>query len=166
MSVNYRNIPPVGQFDRMACWAACLAWWLKAVGDGRPQWNQTQVIAQFTANCDDDGGFPPVRFRDVVNRDGRLRMSAGFFPTSRMRDRIPISDTPVIIGYNYPVVGGTHMNVIFGQADGQVWCMEPFHPYPGSDGQRTGLMTQRPISHFTGGSPNVLLGWASVPLDS
>ena len=42
---NYKSIPAIGQFDSMACWAACLTWWLKAVKDGRPSWTQSQVIA-------------------------------------------------------------------------------------------------------------------------
>jgi hypothetical protein len=58
------------------------------------------------------------------------------------------------------------MNVIFSQSDGQAWCREPYHPYPGTDGKRTGLMTRRPISHFTAGSPDILLGWATVHFDS
>src|SRR5262245_33707738 len=41
---NFRDIPPIGQLDEMSCWAACLAWWLRAVGGNRPQLDPGDII--------------------------------------------------------------------------------------------------------------------------
>ena len=125
MPKDYTNVSPVGQFDRMACWAACLSWWLKAVSGGRPPLSQAQLIAEFDYLCDDDGGLPPSKFKNNVCKDARFNISMGYFTASKyVHTGLPIADEPVIIVYNYPTVGGTHMNVIFDkQRQGGGWTV-------------------------------------------
>jgi hypothetical protein len=163
---NYKSVPAIGQNDSMACWAACLAWWLKAVKDGRPSWTQNQVIVEYSKHTDEDGGFDPQKLIDVFKNDTRLKISAGVFKTSQYRGRgLPLGDKPVLIAYNHPKAG-THMNVLFGQVQREVIAMEPYHPYPGKDGQRTGTFVDRSVDFFIEKSPNVILAWPTVKMDS
>lgn len=161
---NYKSVPTVGQNDGMACWAACLAWWLKAVKDGRPSWTQNQVIKEYDKHTDDTGGFPPQKLIDVFSKDTRLKISAGVFKTNQYKFRgLPIGEKPVIIAYNHPSAG-THMNVIFGQSGRDLFAMEPYHPYPGKDGQRTGSFIERNVDFFIDKSPNVILCWPTIKM--
>ncbi|MBX3500086.1 MAG: hypothetical protein KF889_11620 [Alphaproteobacteria bacterium] len=163
---NYKSVPAIGQFDRMACWAACLAWWLKAVKDGRPSWTQSQVISEYDKHTEADGGFNPQTLIDVFKNDSRLKISAGVFKTSQYRGRgLPLGDKPVMIAYNHPQAG-THMNVLFGQVNRDVIAMEPYHPYPGKDGQRTGIFVDRNVDFFIKNSPNIILAWPTVTFGS
>lgn len=162
---NYKSVPTVGQNDSMSCWAACLAWWLKAVKDGRPAWTQNQIIAEYDKHTSDDGGFDPQKLIDVFSKDTRLKISAGVFKTSSYRFRgLPLGPKPVIIAFNHPDAG-THMNVLFGQAHRDLYAMEPYHPYPGKDGKRTGAFIERNVDFFIEKSPNVILCWPTIVLE-
>jgi len=167
MTGDYRTIPPEGQFDPFSCWAACLAWWLKAVKDGRPSWNQAAILHEYTKYCDDDGGFPAEKILEVWPADTRLKISGGVFKTDKYRfARLPLGDLPVIVAFNYPDIGGTHMNVLFG-LDGQMnarklTAMEPYFPYPGINGKRTGRFEDRTCDFYIKDSPNIILMWPTV----
>ena len=45
--------------------------------------------------------------------------------------------------------------------DATVNCMEPYHPFPGKDGQRTGVYVRRPLSFFSGSEE---IGIGCLPL--
>ncbi|WP_203072744.1 hypothetical protein [Falsiroseomonas ponticola] len=159
---DYRTIPPVGQNDEMACWAACLCWWLRAVRDGRPSWTQNQIIVEYDKHTASDGGFDPLTLMEVLQKDTRLKISCGVFKSSTYRFRgLPIGDLPVLIAYNHPQAG-THMNVIFGQIGRTVTAMEPYFPYPGKNGKRTGTFIDRSADFFIEKSPNIILAWPTV----
>lgn len=164
MSDGYKSVPTEGQIDGFSCWAACLAWWLRAVKGGRPSWTQTQIIAEYDRHCADDGGFPPEKILEVWPADTRLKIQGGVFRTAPYRNsRMPLGDRPVIIAFNYPLVGGTHMNVVFGYSGAgharNMTAMEPYHPHPGQDGRRTGKFEDRTVDFYIKDSPNVLLFW-------
>ena len=72
---NYRNVRPVGQMDEMACWAACLAWWLKALGN-RPRWSQEDILVKFVDMTD---AYAP-RLRRLARRAGPARGRASGYP--------------------------------------------------------------------------------------
>lgn len=167
MASAYRTIPPVGQTDQYACWAACLTWWLKALQDGRPSWSQMQIIAEYDKYCDDSGGFPPEKLLDVWPKDNRLKISGGVFPTAAYRTgRLPLGEKPVMIGFNYPTIGGSHMNVLFDYSSQMnarnLTAMEPYFPYPGQDGRRTGAMMDRTVDFYIKDSRNIILFWPTV----
>jgi hypothetical protein len=170
MANDYRSVPAEGQFDQFSCWAACLAWWLRAVRGGRPSWNQAAIISEYNKYCGDDGSFPPEEIMRVWQGDARLKMSCGVFKTSEYRfARLPLGDSPVMIAFNYPLVGGTHMNVVFG-LDSQMnarklTAMEPYFPYPGTDGRRTGRFEERTADFYIKESPNIILFWPTVTFD-
>jgi hypothetical protein len=163
---NYRSVSPVGQMDNMACWAACLAWWLKALGD-RPRWSQTDMFKQFDDLTDDDGGLNVNAFIDAVNNMPGLKLTAALFPTNRYRGgRLPIGERPVLIGFRPPDDTGTapnniHMNVVLSQSSGKVTAMEPYYPFPGQDFKRTGTFLTRNLGFYIDNAPDVMLGWAN-----
>jgi hypothetical protein len=166
MADNYASIPPVGQIDGFACWAACLTWWLKAVRDGRPSWTQLQVIKEYDRHTDDTGGFPPAKIKEVWTADTRLKVSANTFKSQHYWFRgLPIAEKPVMIAFRHPSVG-THMNVVFGQKGRTVQAMEPYHPYPGKDGQRTGQIIERSVDFYVKDnfdkSHEIMLFWPTV----
>lgn len=144
----YVSIPPIGQNDKFSCWAACLAWWLKAVGGGRPSWTQNRIIAEYDKHTDGDGGFPPARIRDVWLADQRLKMMVGTFNSRDFWDKpLPIGKRPELIAFVHPEAG-THMNVVFNPMGRTVMAMEPYFPYPGSDGRRTGQILERSMDFY------------------
>ena len=163
MAQDYRKTPPIGQIDKFACWAASTSWWLKALGGGRPAISQMDLIVQYTRFCDDNGGLPHSYFMNNLAKEARFMMRAAYSQSSQWANApLPLGDRPVIVVFNYPQVGGTHMNVIFGQdtAKRTVTAMEPFHPFPGADGQRTGIFVERPERFYLQGSPVIGLVWA------
>lgn len=139
----------------MACWAACTSWWLKALGGGRPQLSQMDLIVQYTKHCDETGGMPHNYFMNGLAKEPRFMMKSAYSPTSMFANSpLILGDRPVIIVFTYPQVGGTHMNVLFDQDKDKrtVTAMEPFHPFPGTDGARTGQFVERPETFFLKGS--------------
>lgn len=163
MATDYTLFPPVGQNDNYSCWAACLSWWLTAMG--KPPESQNDIIHDFNALAASDGSITPDIFRTIA-ADPKFNMQVASFDINgmqQMRDvgLLPITLAPNIIVWNKfltgPGVIGMHMNVIFNQRDGGsgaiVTCMEPFFPDPGADGQRTGQFVDRPITFFLDTSP-------------
>jgi hypothetical protein len=162
MSKDYTKINPVGQLDKSACWAACLSWWLEAVGGGRPLLSQNDLIEEFDKHCGADGSMPIGFLRDVVARDSRFKISTAFYTASHFISRgFPISDTPVIIIYKPPVIEKIHFNVIFDKIGNTVNCMEPYHPIGALDGKKTGKFERRPNSYFIN-SEEIGLAWATA----
>lgn len=167
MATDYSKLKAEGQFDKFACWAACLSWWLRALGDGKPALSQAQLISEFNNLCDDNGALPPSKFKHNVCTDARFKISMNFFSVSWYRQQgLPILDLPVIVVYNYPDVGGTHMNVIFDKqwSPGNIYtynCMEPYFPMDAKDGKRSGTYVRRATSHFLN-SQEIGLAWPTV----
>lgn len=164
---NYKSTPPVGQFDDMACWAACLEWWLRALGGGRPRWNQSDLFGRFENIAEDDGTLNVLNFMGAVRNMPGLKLTCSLFPTNRHRgQRLPVGERPVLIGYRPPDDTGTapnmvHMNVVVAQSSGRVTVMEPFYPFPGRDFHRTGVFTTRNLGFFLDNASDFMLGWAN-----
>lgn len=89
------------------------------------------------------------------------------FKTSACRfPRLPLDDAPVIVAFNDPTIGGTHMNAPF-SLDSQMnprklTAMEPCFPCPGTNGKRTGRFEDRTVDFYIKDSPNVILFWPMV----
>jgi hypothetical protein len=67
-------------------------------------------------------------------------------------------DLPMLMIFNYPQVGGTHMNVIFNQKGTTVACMEPYYPLNPANGRFAGKYIRRDLSFFCN-SPEVGVGY-------
>jgi len=139
---GYWDVPPIGQFDEGSCWAACLAWWLAAVGGGRPSWTQRQAQEEYSLPPGPDGAFDPATVVAALRGDPRLGARVSLHRASLYSyHRLPIGDLAAMIVYRHPVIGA-HMNVIFGQVGRTLWAMEPY-PYPGESGARSGALLVR-----------------------
>ncbi len=110
--MSYRSIPSIGQAHENSCWAACLAWWLKAVQGGRPSWTQAKIMEVYRRSLDGDGAMIPEYMVQAWRNDQRLKMGTMVFKTPYATlDRLPIGPTPVCIAFKH-VTGFAHMNVI------------------------------------------------------
>ncbi|NGM23451.1 hypothetical protein G3576_25790 [Roseomonas stagni] len=159
--MSYRKIPSIGQAHENSCWAACLAWWLKAVQGGRPSWTQAKIMEVYRRSLDGDGAMIPEYMVNAWRNDQRLKMGTMVFKTPNATlDRLPIGPTPVCIAFKH-FTGFAHMNVIWPSEGSKVWCMEPYWPFPGVNGKRTGRFVEREINdHFNFGDA-VILAWAN-----
>ena len=157
----YRTVPAIGQLHDNSCWAACLAWFLKAQPGGRPSWTQARAIQEYERATDSDTGA--LRDEAVLKgwrSDTRLKMATMLFetPDPELAD-LPLGTRPVCIAFRH-LTGFAHMNVIWRAEDtGYIQCMEPFWPFPGTDGKRTGRFVKRTFEHFNFGD-RVVLAWA------
>lgn len=108
------------------CWAAGLAWWLKAVRKYNYDFETIKDIYADWTNFEDDGGFGALNEKGMYKllNDGRWhleyqKMSSSEFSVSKIKELLVRS--PVIIGYTDNNLGtdengkkltGFHMNVI------------------------------------------------------
>lgn len=152
MGFDYRKtLPPEGQIHSNACWAATISWWMQAMSldyNRRSRQSQYDLLAefnQFTANA---GGIYGTGIRTVCE-SAKIRMYLQYVSPTRLKTDFDFS-SPAVIIFNYPAVGGTHMNVIFDQQADTVMCMEPFYPLVSTarTGERFGTYIRRPLSFF------------------
>jgi len=151
-----------GQFDRNACWAASISWWTAAMAQlykRKTMW-QSELISKFDHLTNEDGSMPLAGIRKVCE-SAEVRAELKYITPASLKTDYTNIDSPMIIIFNYPKIGGTHMNVIFNQKDDTVACMEPYFPFPGKDGQRTGTYVRRPLNFFAGSQE---IGIAYLPL--
>ncbi len=143
-----KHLNAEGQFDRNACWAASISWWTRALmlNYKRKITTQSELISQFDHLTNEDGSMPLSGIRRVCE-SAEIRIKLEYITPAAFKKYTGI-DTPMIIVFNYPLVGGTHMNAIFNQKGTTVACMEPYFPHPGKDGQRSGKYVRRDLSFF------------------
>ncbi len=164
MGYDYtKKISPVGQFDQNACWAASISWWTRAMMENfkRKHMTQTELISKFNYLCDEDtGGMTLAGFRTVCG-NAEIKINLEYISPTTFKKYAGI-DLPMIIVFNYPVIGGTHMNVVFNQKGSTVACMEPYFPFPGQDGKRSGKYIRRDMNFFANSQQ---IGVGSLPLE-
>ena len=149
MGYDYtKKLQAVGQVDTMSCWAACISWWTQAMALNVKRRGQTQLdlIGKFMKYMGDDGGVSPA-FLKKIGADAEVRMTVEYITAAKFKEYTDL-DSPVVVVFKYPVLGGTHMNVIFNQSGDTVSAMEPFYPLPGEDGKRTGKYERRSLSFY------------------
>jgi hypothetical protein len=162
MAVNYTKIPSIGQAHDNSCWAACLAWWLKAMQGGRPSWTQAVVMKEFNRCTDSNGAMSGNSMINGLSDETRVMMSAAEFDTpDAVLTGLPLGSKPVVIAFRH-ITGFAHMNVIWACRTGTVMCMEPYWPFPGVNGKRTGRFVERGFDHFNYGD-SVVLAWGDPP---
>jgi hypothetical protein len=163
MGYDYtKKLTPTGQFDRNACWAASISWWTEAMMlnyKRKVTW-QSELISQFDKYTNEDGSMPLSGIRKVCE-SAEIRIKLEYITPAAFKKYTGI-DLPMIIIFNYPLIGGTHMNVVFNQKGTTVACMEPYFPYPGKDGQRSGKYIRRDMSFFAN-SQEIGIGY--LPLE-
>ena len=163
MGFDYTKlIKAEGQFDKNACWAASISWWTWAMSQNYKRktiW-QKDLLVKFDELTNQDGSMPLVGIKTVCE-SAEIKAELKYISPASFKKDYKNIDLPMIIIFNYPTVGGTHMNVIFDQKGDTVMCMEPYFPFPGKDGQRTGTYVRRPTTFFANSQE---IGIAYLPL--
>lgn len=163
MGYDYtKKLQPVGQADPTACWAASISWWTQAMAlhFKRRGQDQLDLMTKFSYLVAGNGTMPTSAIRRVCE-SAEIRITLKFITPDDLKAYEDIA-TPMLIIYNYPQVGGTHMNVIFNQKGRTVACMEPYYPLNSPSGLRTGKYIRRDLSFFCN-SPEVGVGY--LPLE-
>lgn len=131
MPGNDLGIPPEGQMDANACWAACLAWWTKAMPQALTR-SQFDLIMAATGTASADGTLSPQVILRFLSSQAALQSQ--LIKPERLVDFLAARRMPMIIGFSSGPLGG-HVNVIHAyDADkGMVTVMEPWFPDPVND---------------------------------
>ncbi|WP_295441985.1 papain-like cysteine protease family protein [uncultured Thiodictyon sp.] len=129
MRPAYRQMKAEGQIDETACWAACLAWWLRVLPD-RPSVAQSEFLNKLGVGLWNkvDGTIRPAGLEHLATKNG-YRMKAATIKASQLVDYLGY--WPLILGFT--ASGGfAHMNVLCGYdpSFGTVDTMEPMYPDP------------------------------------
>ena len=136
MASKYRIVKPEGQQDKNACWAACLAWWLRATNNKKKleQWEiiSSDEYADLWDKFNKGGTISEDGIKTII-KDTRWEMSHQKLDSGRQLDysviKAQLNFGPIYIGFNDIVQGGNHVNIIyeiFGDENyPQVGVMEP-----------------------------------------
>ena len=137
MARNYRRVRPIQQFDPTSCWAACLEWWARAIGNRQVitelnllttyvrRWDSRETLPN--GNPNPDYGTVSRRNLMAILRDSRWRMTVeairGSSFTCHHANR-RMKKGPIIVGYRKPGVGN-HVVVVYGASNTHIACMDP-----------------------------------------
>ncbi len=150
MAKNYRTTAPLGQINDHSCWAASLSWFLTA-NEHQTQPSQNELLDMFAHLKNPDGGISVGSLRN------RIYPAFGMATVDITAEDLGYLEpsNPFIIVYNYPRVGGTHMNVVCERLVNMdkgglgFTVMEPFYPLDAPEGKKRGGFIFYPVSHFT-----------------
>jgi len=150
MANKYRYMSAVGQLDPMACWAACLKWWLKAVKSVNK--SQKGLIGKYNHLTDEFGGMPDSAIQHIITDNGMLReafFNASDFTVDAIKARLAYS--PIYTAYTETPTNKKHVNVIYDVSgtgsSARVWTMEPEFE-TNDDFTAKGKHLQKPLSDF------------------
>jgi hypothetical protein len=129
MRPEYRQMRAEGQLDETACWAACLAWWLRVLPD-RPSVEQSEFLNKLGVGLWNkaDGTIRPAGLEQLATKNG-YRMKTAKIQPSQLVDYLGY--WPLMLGFT--ASGGfAHMNVLCGydSSFNTVDTMEPMYPDP------------------------------------
>lgn len=150
MATRYLAIPAEGQLDDMACWAACLKWWLKAVKSINK--TQRKIIDKYNYLTDPWGAMndSSIEFIIVDNKMyPEVFTRATEFTAEVVRQRLNYG--PLYVAYTETPTRKKHVNVIYDiQGSGgsaRVKVMEP-QVNTNSDWTFTGAHQLKSLSDF------------------
>ena len=116
MSASYQCIKAEAQEGRTTCWAAALAWWLKAV-PSRTKYEQYELISEYTDFWinEPDLSLSRKHIFDVVY-DSRWQMNVQWITARSLTTAIlkeHLARGPIFVGYHESKVNGNHVNIIY-----------------------------------------------------
>lgn len=128
MAKNYLHIPPVGQLDPYACWAACLKWWYKAAKTiGK---SQRKLIDKYNHLADDYGAMQPPAIEFIIADNDMYPWTpyrASELTFAELQKMLGWG--PVFIAYTETSTYKKHVNVMYGllgnESNAMVRVMEP-----------------------------------------
>lgn len=148
MAKKYSHIDPVGQINDMACWAACLKWWQKAVHSITN--SQTKIWDRYKHLRDPLGGMPVAGIQQIVRENGMIlhtyHNAANFTPKEVSA---LLTFGPIYTAYTETGKAKRHVNVIYGITSTEPWAdvlvMEP-QAKKGKNGGWIGKHRRRSLS--------------------
>jgi len=120
------SIPPEGQIDATACWAASLSWLSRAATGGTP----TPQLAIIGANSSSFGASGTISFNDLMTANaGGVLMKRKRITPGELEPIIRAQVFPLLVAFRTGPMSG-HVNVIHGfdPASSTVVAMEPWFP--------------------------------------
>lgn len=128
MAKNYLHIPAIGQLDAMACWAACLKWYLIAARSIKK--SQRKLIDKYNYLTDEWGAMQPPEIEQIIvdcNMYIEVLNNPRDFTAEVVAQRLNYS--PLFVAYTESSSQTRHVNVIYGimdsGANARVRVMEP-----------------------------------------
>lgn len=151
MSNKYRQISAVGQINDMACWAASMTWWYKAMLSYTP--SQTKLWERYKHLRDSLGGMTVAGIEHIIRENGMV-----FFSYSNATRFTPAEVSRLLaFGPIYTAYTETgrqvkrHVNVIYGITSSDPWAevlvMEP-QAKKGDGNSWKGAHQRRSLSDF------------------
>jgi hypothetical protein len=150
MASKYRYISAVGQINDMACWAASLKWWYKAVLSITP--SQTKLWDRYKGMRDSFGGMPDHSMQHIINENAMTTIpysNATWFTAAEVENLLYFG--PIFTAYTESGTWKKHVNVIYeliGSGEyAEVMAMEP-QAASGSGGAWIGKHQRKTLSDF------------------
>ena len=150
MSKNYNHIPAVGQINNMACWAASLKWWYKAVLSINA--SQTALWDRYQGLQTTLGGMTSGGIRHIISENAMYLVdysNASAFTIEEAKRLLGCG--PIYIAYTESGTQKRHVNVIYkatGNSDyAEVHVMEPQAKNKGN-GKWGGKLMTKPLNDF------------------
>lgn len=161
MGSKYRHIGAVGQINDMACWAASLKWWYKAVMSINA--SQKKLWDHYKQLREPLGGMPDTAMKHIIRENAMMLIEFNNATTLASSDiRWLLGYSPIYIAYTESGTQKRHVNVIYEiSGDESSYCevraMEP-QASDNGDGTWKGAHLRKPINDFN------LIGsiWAGV----
>ncbi len=147
---RFDSVPPEGQIDAFACWAACLAWYTRASPD-------VQTMTQLGILPLSNPGTLAPNGSITLNGMMTISLPSVYLQRSRvtaakLASCIKARPFPLLVGFASGPLGG-HVNVIhrYDEKKGTVQAMEPWYPDPAKDSKYR--FADGNYSHKTTGAP-------------
>lgn len=151
MAKNYRYVSAIGQINEMACWAACMTWWYKAIHGYTP--SQQKLWDRYKHLELPAGGMSDAGMIHMIRENGMLcetYPNASSFTVPVIKERLKYS--PVYTAYREAGTGKKHVNVIYGASGESSWAevrvMEPQAELTGDGVSYKGRHEKKSLSDF------------------
>lgn len=138
-------LPPEGQIDEYACWAACFAWFTKVLPGVRTQ-TQVEIIGSSSGMTGKDGSLTSDGF--MLTPINGVNMRRTKIDPGELESYLTAANLPLIIAFQHPD-GFGHANVLYGYnaASKTIQVMEPYYPDPPA--KFTGQNATRKLAYYT-----------------
>ena len=129
----YGRNPAIRQFDANACWAACLEWWSKACGGGRPTLPQEEIASTYVKLWNKsegkDYGAMSITNMATILREPQWRASVQCVERTQLSFEFlckKLLSGPLFAAFYYQAGDASHVNVIVAPAVRQDKWREEF----------------------------------------
>ncbi|GEM_PF-5419459 len=128
-SGGFTLVPPEGQLDTGACWAASLAWMTRAKGNSRSQLSILAIARVGTDGTITANELMTVSLAGIFMKRDRIT-------PAQLQSSLEERKFPMLIGFSSGPFSG-HVNVIHGydETKSEVTAMEPWFPDPSKNMQ-------------------------------